>query len=66
MKSGRWVVIRYSLTQETTLPDGSIRRRMEPHIEPHLPAPEGLGRPRTHDLREILNAVFYVLRSGCQ
>ena len=36
------------------------------YIEPHLPAPKGHGRPRTHDLREILNAVFYVLRSGCQ
>lgn len=23
------------------------------------------GRPRTRDLREILNAIFYVLRSGC-
>jgi putative transposase len=36
------------------------------YIEPHMPAPGGFGRPRTHDLREILNAVFYVLRSGCQ
>jgi putative transposase len=36
------------------------------YIEPHLPAPKGYGRPRTHDLREILNAVFYVLKSGCQ
>ena len=36
------------------------------YIEPHLPAPNGRGRPRTHDLREILNAVFYVLKSGCQ
>jgi putative transposase len=36
------------------------------YIEPHLPAPKGLGRPQTHDLREILNAVFYVLKSGCQ
>jgi putative transposase len=36
------------------------------HIEPHMPAPEGLGRPRTHNLREILNAVFYLLKSGCQ
>ncbi len=36
------------------------------YIEPHLPAPKGNGRPRTHNLREILNAVFYVLRSGCQ
>jgi putative transposase len=36
------------------------------YIEPHLPAPKGHGRPRTHDLREILDAVFYVLKSGCQ
>jgi putative transposase len=36
------------------------------YIEPHLPAPKGHGRPRIHDLREILNAVFYALRSGCQ
>jgi putative transposase len=35
-------------------------------IEPHMPAPKGHGRPRTHGLREILNAVFYVLKSGCQ
>src|SRR5215211_6058459 len=36
------------------------------YIEPHMPAPKEHGRPRTHSLREILNAVFYVLRSGCQ
>jgi len=36
------------------------------HIEPHLPAANGCGRPRTHSLREILNAVFYLLKSGCQ
>jgi putative transposase len=36
------------------------------YIEPHLPSPEGFGRPRTHDLREILNAVFYLLKTGCQ
>jgi hypothetical protein len=36
------------------------------YLEPHLPAPNGRGRPRTHDLREILNAVFYLLKSGCQ
>ena len=35
------------------------------YIEPHFPAPKGHGCPRTHDLREILNAVFYVLKSGC-
>src|SRR3712207_3734198 len=26
------------------------------YIEPHMPTPKGHGRPRTHDLREILNA----------
>ena len=36
------------------------------YIEPHLPTANGYGRPRTHSLREILNAVFYLLKSGCQ
>jgi putative transposase len=31
----------------------------------HVPAPNKLGRPRTHGTREILNAVFYILKSGC-
>ena len=34
-------------------------------IEPHVPLPKAPGRPRVHPLREILDAVFYVLRSGC-
>jgi transposase len=36
------------------------------YIEPHLPAPKGCGRPSTHDLRKIPNAVSYILKSGCQ
>jgi len=36
------------------------------YIEPHLPAAHGYGRSRAHSLREILNAVFYILKSGCQ
>jgi putative transposase len=35
-------------------------------IEPHLPAPKGYGRPRTHDHLAHLNAIFYLLKSGCQ
>jgi putative transposase len=35
-------------------------------LEPHLPVPKRRGRPRVHSPREILNAVFYVLKSGCQ
>ena len=34
-------------------------------LEPHVPAPEKRGRPRTHSTREILDAIFYVLKSGC-
>jgi putative transposase len=34
-------------------------------IEPHLPTPKAPGRPRVHSLREILNAIFYIVRSGC-
>src|SRR4051812_2947320 len=35
------------------------------YIEPHLPTPRAAGRPRRHSLREILDAVFYIVRSGC-
>jgi putative transposase len=34
-------------------------------IRPHLPEHTGHGRPRLHDSRAILDAVFYVLKSGC-
>jgi putative transposase len=34
-------------------------------IGPHLPEHTGQGRPRLHGLRAILDAVFYVLKSGC-
>jgi putative transposase len=34
-------------------------------LEPHLPAPEATGRPRLHSTRKILDAILYVLRSGC-
>jgi len=34
---------------------------LEPLLPPRVPA----GSPRTTDLREVLNAIFYVLTSGC-
>src|SRR5215210_1102582 len=34
-------------------------------LQLHVPSPNKRGRPRTHDTREILNAIFYVLKSGC-
>src|SRR5215211_6281949 len=34
-------------------------------IEPHIPVYPG-GRPRTTDLRAVVDAIFYILRTGCQ
>ncbi len=34
-------------------------------IKPHLPSAKVRGRPRIHGLRQLLDAVFYVLRTGC-
>jgi putative transposase len=34
-------------------------------LGPHLPPPKKRGRPRSHSAREFLDAVFYVLKSGC-
>ncbi len=35
-------------------------------LAPLLPAQRRLGRPREVDLREVINAILYVLRAGCQ
>ena len=34
-------------------------------LQSHLPAPKANGRPRLHSPREILDAILYVLKSGC-
>jgi putative transposase len=34
-------------------------------IEPYVPKPKTGGRPAEHSRREIINAIAYVLRSGC-
>ena len=35
------------------------------YIEPYVSPPNKRGRPRIYSLRRVLDAVFYVLRSGC-
>ena len=47
-------------TYHTDLSDSEWAR-----IEPFLPVPKAAGRPRIHSPREILNAIFYIIRSGC-
>jgi len=34
-------------------------------ICPFLPEPRPIGRPRTTDLREVMNAILYLASSGC-
>lgn len=34
-------------------------------LEPLIPPAKPGGRPRSVDMREILNAILYVVRSGC-
>jgi putative transposase len=35
-------------------------------IEPHLPPEPGGGRPRKTDVRDVFDAILYILRTGCQ
>jgi putative transposase len=35
-------------------------------LKPLIPPPKPGGHPRTADMREVVNAIFYVLKSGCQ
>ena len=35
-------------------------------IKPHLPPPAKCGRTRATDLREVVNAIFYIAQTGCQ
>jgi putative transposase len=34
-------------------------------VEPLLPAGKFGGRPRTTNIREVLNAIYYLLQTGC-
>jgi putative transposase len=34
-------------------------------LRSYLPTPKAQGRPRTYSLRDVLDAIFYVLKSGC-
>src|SRR3954447_10816042 len=56
---------RTTTTQTRRLYDTDLTDAQWAILEPLLPPPPGGGRPRTTDLREVLNAILYLLRSGC-
>jgi len=35
-------------------------------LREYIPTAKSGGRPRSADMRAVLNAIFYVLRTGCQ
>ena len=35
-------------------------------LEPLIPPPKPGGRPRTTDMRQLLDGLFYLVRTGCQ
>jgi putative transposase len=58
-------VSRYASTYEKNYPT-EVSDAEWACLKGYLPTPKPRGRPRVYDPREILNAVFYVLKSGCQ
>jgi putative transposase len=52
-------------TQERAVYDTDLTDAQWDILRALLPPPPGGGRPRKTDLREVLNAIFYTLRSGC-
>src|ERR671920_1489224 len=35
------------------------------YLEPYPPAPKTIARPKIHHTRKVLDATFYILKSGC-
>ncbi|WP_218152180.1 transposase [Nitrosomonas communis] len=44
----------------SNLSDGAWR-----YLKPHLPV-SAVGRPRELSMRQVVNAILYVLKTGCQ
>ena len=51
--------------QSRALPERCDRRGVARDRSRYLPPAEPTGRPRAWPMREMVNAIFYVLRSGC-
>jgi transposase len=62
-----WTEITRAQYRRDDLPYASSAREAEwAQIAALLPPPRRLGRPRRHDLRAIVDAILYLLWTGCQ
>src|SRR5258705_13556974 len=53
-------------TMSTRFDDTDLSDAAWAWVAPILPTARPGGRPRTTNLRAVLNAIFYLLRTGCQ
>jgi transposase len=61
-----WTEITRAKYRRDELPYASATRDAEwAHIAPLLPSRRRLGRPREWELREIVDALLYILWTGC-
>ncbi len=58
------MVVRYPTTHEKDIPHRPLRLRMGSHRTPS-PRPQSPRAASDSPSREILNAIFYIVRSGC-
>src|SRR3954469_9736105 len=56
---------RTTTTQPRRVYDDDLTDAQWAALRPLLPPAPGGGRPRTTDLREVLNAILHLLRTGC-
>ena len=61
LRCGRLQTVRWLAITGQRLSDDQWRL-MQPLIPPAKPG----GRPRTTDMRRLLDSLFYLLRTGCQ
>src|SRR5215472_16533559 len=57
-------LLRYTKRMSTSYPSDLTDAEWE-YLQRHLPLLSSRGRPPTHPLRTIFNAIFYVLHTGC-
>jgi putative transposase len=59
------MVLPCAMTPRTPYPSDLTDAQWE-LVAPFIPPAKHGGRPRTTDMREVLNAILYLLRTGCQ